>query len=82
MGIEWPLIEKYGSSCTAQRRDDFLSAEFRWLLAALRQIARPLDRRNAAALVEAFNRLAETAVSVEQVITEAETTGRGYATGS
>jgi DNA helicase-2/ATP-dependent DNA helicase PcrA len=65
-------------SVIAQRRDDFLSAEFRWLLAALRQIARPLDRRNVAALVEAFNRLAETAVSVEQIITEAETTGRGY----
>ena len=29
-------------------------------------------------LVEAFNRMAESAVSVDQVIADAETTGRGY----
>jgi len=65
-------------STIAQRRDDFLSAEFRWLVASLRQIARPLGRRNLAVLVEAFNRLAETSVSVEQVTTYAEATGRSY----
>jgi DNA helicase II / ATP-dependent DNA helicase PcrA len=65
-------------SVIAQRRDDFLSAEFRWLVCALHQIARPLDRRNLAVLVEAFNRIARTVVSLEQVITDAETTGRGY----
>jgi len=65
-------------SVIAQRRDDFLSAEFRWLVASLRQIARPLDRRNVAVLVEAFNRLTETSVSVEQITTEAEATGRSY----
>lgn len=65
-------------SVIAQRRDDFLSAEFRWLVASLSQIARPLDRRNVAVLVESFNRLASTAVPVEQVVTDAETTGRSY----
>ncbi len=65
-------------SVIAQRRDDFLSAEFRWLVAALRQLIRPLDRRNIAALVESFNRMAETNVAADQVITDAETTGRSY----
>lgn len=72
------LQQREVPSVIAQRRDDFLSAEFRWLVASLRQIARPLDRRNLAVLVEAFNRLAETAVSVEQVTTDAEATGRSY----
>ena len=72
------LQEREVLSVIAQRRDDFLSAEFRWLVASLRQIARPLDRRNLAVLVDAFNRLAETAVSVEQVTTDAEATGRSY----
>jgi DNA helicase-2/ATP-dependent DNA helicase PcrA len=65
-------------SVIAQRRDDFLSAEFRWLVAALRQITRPLDRRNLAVMVEAFNRVADVSISSEEVITEAETTGRSY----
>jgi DNA helicase-2/ATP-dependent DNA helicase PcrA len=65
-------------SVIAQRRDDFLSAEFRWLVAVLRQIARPLDRHNVTALVEAFNRLSGTSISVEQVVTDAEAAGRSY----
>ena len=36
------------------RRDDFVSPEMRWLVACLKQINRPLDRRNMATLVEAF----------------------------
>ena len=36
------------------RRDDFASPEMRWLVACLKQINRPLDRRNLVALVEAF----------------------------
>ena len=36
------------------RRDDFASPEMRWLAACLKQINRPLDRRNLATLVEAF----------------------------
>src|SRR5262249_46348180 len=72
------LQERQVPSVIAQRRDDFLSAAFRWLAAALRQIARPLDRYNVSVLVEAFNRLAGTTISVEQVLTDAETTGRSY----
>ena len=39
------------------RRDDFASPEMRWLVACLKQINRPLDRRNLATLVEAFGSL-------------------------
>jgi DNA helicase-2/ATP-dependent DNA helicase PcrA len=65
-------------SAIAQRRDDFLSAEFRWLVATLRQLIRPLDRRNIAVLVQSFNRMAETNVAADQVITDAEATGHSY----
>ena len=40
------------------RRDDFASPEMRWLVACLKQINRPLDRRNLATLVEAFGSFA------------------------
>lgn len=76
--IHKALQEREVPSVIAQRRDDFLSAEFRWLVAALRQLIRPLDRRNIAALVESFNRMAETNGAADQVITDAETTGRSY----
>jgi DNA helicase-2/ATP-dependent DNA helicase PcrA len=72
------LHNRHVPSSIAQRRDDFLSPQFRWLVAVLRQLTRPLDRRILAVLIEAFNRMSEIAVSVEQVIAEAETTGRSY----
>ena len=62
----------------AQRRVDFLSPQLRWLLSYLRQIARPLDRINMAALIDAFNRIGGTSISVRNVLVEAETTGRSY----
>jgi DNA helicase-2/ATP-dependent DNA helicase PcrA len=65
-------------SVIAQRRDDFLSPEFRWLVAAIRQITRPLDRRNLSAMIEAFNRIANLAISSDEIVSEAETTGRSY----
>jgi len=72
------LRAKEVPSVIAQRRDEFLSAQFRWLVAMLRQLTRPLDRRNIAVLIEAFNRLTGIAVSVQQVLTEGESTGRSY----
>lgn len=62
----------------AQRRDDFLSAEIRWMVALLVQIVRPLDRRNLAVLIEAFNRFADVQIAVGQVISDAEASGAGY----
>lgn len=72
------LEEHRVPSVIAQRRDDFLSPQFRWLVAALRQLVRPLDRRNLAVLVEAFNRMADTTIAAEQVLADAEATGRSY----
>jgi DNA helicase II / ATP-dependent DNA helicase PcrA len=65
-------------SIIAQRRDDFLSAEFRWFIAVLTQVVRPLDRRNFGTVVEAYNRLAGQSISTEQIITDAETTGSTF----
>ena len=62
----------------AQRRDEFLSPEFRWLVACLTQLLRPLDRRNITVLVEAFNRIAEIEIAVGQIESDAETTGESY----
>jgi DNA helicase-2/ATP-dependent DNA helicase PcrA len=72
------LHDAGASSGVAQRRDDFLSPEFRWLVAALRQTIRPLDRRNLAVLIDSFNRLAGTAVDVDQVVADAESSGFSY----
>ena len=65
-------------SVIAQRRDNFLSAEMRWLVACLVQIVRPLDRRNLIVLIDAFNRFAEIAIPIEQVVSDAEANGAGY----
>ncbi|TPI29248.1 ATP-dependent helicase [Mesorhizobium sp. B3-1-9] len=62
----------------AQRRDDFLSPELRWLVAVLSQLAHPLDRRNFGVLVEAFNRMTDTSTAVAQLLADAETSGRSY----
>lgn len=62
----------------AQRRDDFLSAEIRWLVACLVETVRPLDRRNLAVLVNTFNRFADIQVSVDQVLADAEASGVAY----
>lgn len=66
------------SAVIAQRRDDFLSAEIRWMVASLVQTLRPLDRRNLAVLIDAFNRFAEVQIAIGQVISDAEASGTGY----
>ena len=65
-------------SAIIQRRDDFLSPEFRWMVAFLRESIRPLDKRNLAVLIEAFNRMMGMHVSAEQVVTDSEVVGEGY----
>jgi DNA helicase-2/ATP-dependent DNA helicase PcrA len=67
-------------SVIVQRRDDFLSAEFRWMVAFLREATRPLDKRNLAVLVEAFNRMVGIQISAGQVITDSEVIGDSYLT--
>ncbi len=66
------------ASQIAQRRDDFLSAQFRWFVACLTQISRPIDKRNFAILVQAFNRMASIELSVDTLLADAEATGRSY----
>jgi DNA helicase-2/ATP-dependent DNA helicase PcrA len=66
------------SAVIAQRRDDFLSAEVRWLVACLVQTVRQLDRRNLSVLIDAFNRFADIQIAVDQVLSDAEASGAGY----
>ncbi|WP_428418631.1 ATP-dependent helicase [Methylibium sp.] len=62
----------------SQRRDDFLSPAMRLLVACMRQVCRPLDKRNVAGLVESFNRLAGAAIDADEVLSDAEATGLSY----
>ena len=55
------------------RRDDFTSPQMRWLLACLKQVNRPLDRRNLAALTGAFNNFSGVSLDAEEVIGRSET---------
>ncbi len=54
------------------RRDDFVSPQLRWLVACLKQINRPLDRRNMAVLAATFEDFAGVPVEVEEVIARSE----------
>jgi DNA helicase-2/ATP-dependent DNA helicase PcrA len=74
------LQSQHVPSVIAQRRDDFLSAQFRWLVAFLTQLARPLDRRNFIILVEAYNRISGIDCNADQIVADAEATGKGYGT--
>lgn len=65
-------------SVIAQRRDDFLSAEMRWLVACLSQTLRPLDRRNIGVLVDAYNRFSGLGIETTAVLSEAEATSESY----
>ena len=53
---------------TVMRRDDFASPQMRWLVACLKQIHRPLDLRNMAVLVEAFDRFAYSPLDWDELV--------------
>ncbi len=57
------------------RRDDFVSPQFRWLVACLEQVHRPLDRRNMAVLVRSFDRFAEAYVDWGSIVSRSESEG-------
>ena len=59
----------------AMRRDDFLSPQVRWLVACLKQINRPLDRRNMALLVEAFDSFAPLPLDWDGLVSRSESDG-------
>lgn len=54
------------------RRDAFLSPQMRWLVACLKQIARPLDRRNMAVVVEAFGQFAPSPLDWDELVSRSE----------
>ena len=60
------------SAETVMRRDEFASPQMRWLVACLKQINRPLDRRNMAALVEAFNSFAPSPLDWDGLVSRSE----------
>lgn len=65
-------------SVIAQRRDDFLSAEMRWLIACLCQTLRPLDRRNIGILIDSYNRFSGLGIEAYAVLSEAEASSESY----
>lgn len=64
----------------AQRRDDFRSAQFLWLAAALRLASRPLDRRALDALTGAFNRWFESEIWSDNIAAAADISSRSLLT--
>ena len=60
------------------RRDEFVSPEMRWLVACLKQINRPLDRRNMATLVEAFSGFACARLDFDDVLSRSSAEGVTY----
>lgn len=66
------LTTKRVSAMIVMRRDEFSSAQMRWLMACLRQVVRPLDQRNMVALVDAFNDFGGAAVDWEELVSRSE----------
>ena len=66
------LIVQNVPATIAMRRDDFASPQMRWLVACLKQVARPLDRRNMAVLVEAFGRFAPSPLDWDGLVSRSE----------
>ena len=57
------------------RRDDFVSPQMRWLVACLRQIYRPLDRRNMVNVAETFRRFAPISLDVDDLMARSAAEG-------
>ena len=55
------------------RRDDFASPQMRWLVACLKQINRPLDRRNIATLTETFASFSDVPLDASEVLERSDT---------
>ena len=62
-------------SVVTMRRDDFLSPQMRWLVACLKQIDRPLDLHNMAALAEAFGGFALLPLDWHELVSRSESRG-------
>ena len=70
------LLELMGQALQAKRvpatilvrRDDFTSPKMRWLVACLKQINRPLDRRNMATVAETFGSFAPVPLDFDELL--------------
>lgn len=74
--MQQALIDAHIPAAIAQRRDDFRSAQFLWLAAALRLASRPLDRRALDALTGAFNRWFDSGIWSDNIADAAEISSR------
>ena len=57
------------------RRADFVSPQMRWLVACLKQINRPLDRRNMVTLIETFSSFAPMSLDVDDLMARSAAEG-------
>ena len=57
------------------RRNDFVSPQMRWFVACLKQINRPLDRRNMAVVMQTFEAFATSPFDWEGLVSRSETDG-------
>ena len=81
LGRSRALLEPLGAALVALdvplnnlgRRDDFASPQAQWLLAYLKQINRPLDRRNLISLTNYFANFTKCPFDAEDVILRSET---------
>lgn len=72
----YEILQTRGVSANLDlRRDDFVSPEMRWLVACLRQVHRPLDRRNMAVLARAFDSFNGAEVDWGSIIARSESEG-------
>ena len=70
--------EKSVPATILMRRDDFVSPQLRWLVACLKQINRPLDRRNLTTLVEAFSDFTSLSIDFEDLLARSQMEGIAY----
>ena len=66
------LSDRGVPAATVMRRDDFASPKMRWLVACLKQVHRPLDQRNMAVLVEAFDSFAHSPLDWDDLVSRSE----------
>ena len=71
--VEEELADLNVPTSLLARRDDFVSPQMRWLVASLKQINRPLDRRNIATLIETFRRFTGTSLDAEKLALRSKT---------
>lgn len=72
------LTERGTDAVIAQRRNHFLTPQFRWLQATLHQIVRPLDKRSFRLVVDTYNEITGAVFSADDFITDAEQTSVDY----